>query len=364
MINQRLREKSFWKLVLVLATFYLIFELLYIFKVRFFLSLSGKELPLSAVGAYAIDWILVTIYMTLISINTSHLLKKDVPWKKIIVYHLFFSILISIVIRFVIDIYQMVVGLLTLKEYSVDTFLLGLIHSIDVNYLIYAAMIFVIYAFHYLEEVRRSEIQKNALTTQLLDTKIKMLTTQLQPHFLFNTLNSISSLIDINKEKAQDTLADLSDFLRQILFHIDSNFVSIREEINILTPYLNILRTRFFERIEIKTTVPEHLLDNEIPTLILQPLVENAVKHGSISNNNRLFIHIKIFSNENRIIIQVFNSGHLKESAERKERNGIGLPNLRNRLINIYGTSAQFSIANFGLDQVVCTVEIPQNNFR
>ena len=219
-------------------------------------------------------------------------------------------------------------------------------------------MIFIIYAFYYLEQVKISNKQKMVLESQLLDIRIKMLTTQLQPHFLFNTLNSISSLIDINKEKAQDTLSDLSDFLRQILYHIDSNFVSIQKEIEILNPYLNILRTRFYDKIEIKVAVQENLLNVEIPNLLLQPLIENAVKHGDHSSNSGLVIKLDIYSKSRRLFIVVINNGKLKPNFSTRRRKGMGLTNLKNRLNSIYRSDASFEIEEMN-NMVKCTIEIP-----
>lgn len=351
-------QKINWVLLSILCLFYLLFEILYVIKISYFVSLSGQSIPLHVLGAYAIDWVLVTSYMLLIAIHTSYLLERKVPWARIIPIHIFFSILISVVIRLVIDLYQVVIGMVKIEEYSFQDFIKGIMHSLDVNYLIYSAMIFIIYAFYYLEQVKLYNNQKRILETQLLDTRIKMLTTQLQPHFLFNTLNSISSLIDINKEKAQDTLADLSDFLRQILFHIDSNFVSIRKELEILSPYLNILKTRFHEKIDIKVSIPEDLLDMEIPNLILQPLIENAVKHGSIASNSYLVINLNISSGNERLFVEVSNSGKIRLDPAGQIHKGMGLDNLKNRLMSIYALSASFEIREED-GMVKCTVEIP-----
>lgn len=347
-----------WPLILFLGIFYLIFEILYAFKVNYFVSLSGRSLPLYVLFAYLIDWILVTFYMTIISIHTSYLLKKNVPWKRIIPRHLFFSILISFVIRLVIDSYQILIGVTSLQQYSWKIFIQGMIHSIDVNYLIYSAMIFIIYSFHYLNQVKISEKHKNLLEVQLLDTKIKMLTSQLQPHFLFNTLNSISSLIDIDQKKAQDTLADLSDFLRQTLYHMDSKLITVAKEIEILSPYLNILRTRFHDLIEIKLSIQEDAQDLEIPGIIIQPLIENAVKHGKVSSKGVLEIQLNIYSLDKRLIIEVQNSGDLLKNNDTISSEGMGLNNLKSRLVSIYGESAKLDIQK-NQDMVKCTITIP-----
>lgn len=348
-------------LILILALFYLLFEIIFVGKVWFFVSQSGQgPLPPAVLGAYAVDWLLVTAYMVLIAVHTRHLLIKKVAWKKIILLHIVFSILISVVIRIVIDIYAVLVGLKTANDITIKNFFTDLIFHVDVNFLIYAAMIFIIYSFYYLELVKSSEAQKNYLETQLLHTRLKMLTTQLQPHFLFNTLNSISSLIDIDKRKAQDTLADLSDFLRQILFHIDTNFITIAKEFQILESYLNILRTRFHNQLKIELDIQPDLLSEEIPTLIMQPIIENAVKHGKSSPSTPLHIRISVSSFNDHIFFKIYNSGNLNTSNGDIFKKGMGLSNLKERLNNIYGSAFNLKIENVPSEEfVLCQLEIP-----
>ena len=347
-------------LILLLASFYLLFEIIFVGKILFFLSQSDQELPPYALGAYFVDWVLVTAYMVLIAIHTRHLLEKKVKWKKIILLHIILSIFISVVIRFVIDFYVILVGVKTLADITVKSFFMDLMFHIDVNFLIYSAMIFIIYAYYYLQQVKIAEAQKNLLETQLLHTRLKMLTTQLQPHFLFNTLNSISSLIDIDQRKAQDTLADLSDFLRQILFHIDTNFISIAKEFQILESYLNILRTRFHDQLEIELDIQPDLLSEEIPTLIMQPIIENAVKHGASSPSAPLCIRISVSSSEDYIYFKIYNSGRLKTAGEDVFKRGMGLSNLKERLNNIYGSTFNLKIEDVpDEDLVLCQLEIP-----
>ena len=133
-------------------------------------------------------------------------------------------------------------------------------------------MIFIIYSYFYQKEIRATEAQKGSLEAQLLTTRMKMLTTQLQPHFLFNILNGISSLIQIDQKKAQDTLADLSNFLREILYHSDSGFTTVGNGLNLFEKYTSLLRTKFWDQLNIETKVAPSVLDKEMPSMLLQPI--------------------------------------------------------------------------------------------
>ena len=218
--------------------------------------------------------------------------------------------------------------------------------NIDVNFLIYFAMIFIIYSYFYQKEIRATVAQKGSLEAQLLSTRMKMLTTQLQPHFLFNILNGISSLIQIDQKKAQDTLADLSDFLREILYHSDSGFTTVRNELNLLEKYTSLLRTKFWDQLNIETKVAPSVLDKEIPSMLLQPIIENATKHGFSLEKNRLNIYISVLPDNGFIDFIVRNDGKRLEDNREQENRGVGLSNIKARLQNIYGDKFKFSLKN------------------
>ncbi|MBU1011780.1 MAG: histidine kinase [Bacteroidetes bacterium] len=164
-------------------------------------------------------------------------------------------------------------------------------------------------------------------------SQLQMLRYQLNPHFLFNSLNSIKALTIENPQKAGFMITELSEFLRATLNYNDRIFITIREEIDIIEKYLSIEKIRFEERLEHRITFSEGLLDKEIPCFITQPLVENAIIHGLTSNPGGINLWINFSINDEFLIIEVENSGVLNKN---KITSGTGIKNIIERLENSY----------------------------
>lgn len=353
------------RLVLLLAAFYTLFDIVYLAKIAYVRNFIVEEVKESwadiLIYYILIDWLIVISYMTFISISTKRLLDKKYSWVRIFIMHTVLSIFIGLVIRFVFDIQGILMGSFSLQQYSIKESIDRLILVMDFNFLIYFAMIFIVYTYHYLKRVKESEKQKNQLETQLVNTRMEMLSSQLQPHFLFNTLNSIAVLVEMDAKKAQNTIADLSDFLREILYSGNHYTVLLEKELRILKYYLNILTVRFSDHLEVEKKIEEGLLHQKVPFLILQPIIENSVKHGYSYDHTKLSISIQIYSEKNRMVIKIINDGEsLALSQEELLAKGVGLSNIRDRLINLYGNKYFFEIRNrpsgAGVETVV---EIP-----
>ena len=339
------------KLILLLAAFYTLFNLVYLGKMVYMRAFVSRETVESwhdiIIHNLLIDWIIVVVYMSLIAISTKRLLNKSYSWIKIFLLHTLFSILIGFVIRFFFDLYGILLGLMTFADYSLKASIDRMIFVIDLNFLIYFAMIFIIYTYYYLKQVKETEKQKTLLESQLNNTRMKMLSSQLQPHFLFNTLNSISVLVEIDAKKAQDTIADLSDLLREILYSSENYKVTLRKELRMLDYYLNILTLRFSDHLIIEKNIDESLLDHLVPSLLLQPIIENSVKHGYSYHNIHLKIIINIFKSRGYLVLSVYNNGKsLTEKQEALLEKGVGISNTRDHLLTLYGKRASFKIRN------------------
>ena len=285
--------------------------------------------------------------MTLIAISTKRFLRKNYSWTKIISIHILFSLLIGIVIRLVVDLYYILIGNITFAEYDLKRSIYRFMYVIDLNFLIYFAMVFIIYTYYYVKEVKKAEKKQGKLEAQLVNTRMKMLSSQLQPHFLFNTLNSIAVLTDIDAGKAKDTIADLSDFLREILYDNDSNRIPLEKELRILEFYLNIIKVRFSDHLKIKTEIDETLHTKMVPALLLQPILENSIKHGYDFNHTDLEIVVKIYAEGKTLIIQVENNGApVSVTHSLLLKRGLGLANINDRLGNLYGNDYFFEVRN------------------
>ena len=353
------------KLILLLIGFYALFNIVYVAKTAYMHHYFPRmpEFPWRDFLLYNIllDWVVVVTYMTLIAVNTKKLLNKNYSWVKIISIHTLFSILIGLIIRMIFDVFGILAGHIDPAEYELQESFHRFVAVIELNFLIYFAMIFIIYTYYYLRQVREAEKHHSLLESQLVNARMKMLSSQLQPHFLFNTLNSISVLADLDAGKAKDTIADLSDFLREILYSSDENEITLEKELRTLEYYLNILNIRFSDHLEIRKDIDERLLNKKVPALLLQPIIENSVKHGYSYTHTNLKVLISVQAEGDHLQLKVENNGEpISLSEAELEKKGVGLANIRDRLNNLYGSDFFFKMRNKAdNDGVETIVRIP-----
>ena len=341
------------KLVLLLAGFYLMFDMVLLVKVAYMRNYMPVDSPRYfswsdfLINNLLFDYIIVVSYMTLIAISTKRFLNKNYSWVKIISIHTIFSILIGLIIRLIFDFYSIIAGRVSLADFDLRKSINAFVYVIDLNFLIYFAMVFIIYTYYYLKQVKEAEKRHSKLESQLVNTRMKMLSSQLQPHFLFNTLNSIAVLTDVDASKAKDTIADLSDFLREILYSSDSNRISLDEELRILEYYLNIVNVRFSDHLTITKEIDDSLLLKRVPALLLQPLIENSIKHGYSYDHTNLNIKISVFEEDNKLVIKVENDGApISQTHAELMKQGMELTNINDRLKNLYNDNYFFEIRN------------------
>ncbi len=203
------------------------------------------------------------------------------------------------------------------------------------SYLQYGVILTILLAVDYYQLYLRK--QRDFDRAQLHALKM-----QLQPHFLFNTLNSISSLIDIDTLRAQRMLSQLGFLLREILEHDQQHFLSLEQELQYSKTYLEIEHTRFEDRMEVTINIEEEMLGVKVPALIMQPLVENAVKHGISKCPEGGEISITCKKVDNTLAMIVANDVQMN-GAEKLPGYGIGVRNIRSRLEQIYGTQFSFN---------------------
>lgn len=338
-------------LILLLAGFYTLFDVVYLLKKAFFRK-QYPELDTESWGDFLLytvltDWVVVMTFMTLIAISTKKWLSLKYSWPRIISLHLFLSIIIGVFIHIVFLFVGFLSGYISIDAYDFNISLQSFMSVIDLNFLIYSSMVLIIYTYYYIKRVKKVEKQRSLLESQLVRAKMKMLSSQLQPHFLFNTLNSISVLVELDGTKAKNTIADLSDFLREILYSGDNSFIPLEKELKTLKYYLNILEVRFSEDLKIESCIDEKLLKVNIPAFVLQPLIENSIKYGYSYDHPELIVRYSVSKEKNWIVIKVENNGTpLNQPQTTLLGNGIGLSNINDRLKNIYGDNFVFTISN------------------
>jgi len=207
-----------------------------------------------------------------------------------------------------------------------------------------------------MEKNRKSELEKLALKSALQEAELMILKNQVNPHFLFNALNNIRSLILIEPEKARKMVTHISDLLRYSIQFNASEKVALKEEIEIVKDYLQLESIQFQERLSYTFNISPETLKVQIPPMAIQLLVENAIKHGLSTQKNGGQILVSTSLIENYLLIEVKNSGQLRSS---QKREGIGLKNLVDRMKILFGTFAEFKLENSSNQMVSATLKIP-----
>jgi signal transduction histidine kinase len=227
-------------------------------------------------------------------------------------------------------------------------FLLRIPGSFGSDLLVYGGVVGIFYAIDYYRKYREREFQASRLEAQLAQAQLDSLRMQLHPHFLFNTLNSIVGLVRDNKNGAAvNMLVGLSDLLRHTLEYSSRHEVELREEINFIKLYLSIQEIRFSDRLRIELDIDPRTTKALVPNLILQPLTENALRHGIARSANSGLVGISSALTDGHLRLTVYDEGAgLPDDWQLKGSAGIGLANTIARLQQLYDDDQQFDIRN------------------
>lgn len=238
-----------------------------------------------------------------------------------------------------------VLGLEKITSERMD-YVIGSLPSAIISRLIeYWILFFIFAALSYYKKYKDKQIELAKLESQLSNAELNALRLQLHPHFLFNTLNTISSLMEINIKDAQKIVSKLGLLLRTLLDKERENFIPLHEELNFIKSYLDIEQVRFHDRLRIQYDIAEDTLEVPVPALILQPLVENAIKHGFAKQTGPGIITLTSNKVNNYLEWSVKDDGNGSAYAlEILLQSGIGLKNVKERLELLYGEAAIFSI--------------------
>jgi two-component system LytT family sensor kinase len=226
--------------------------------------------------------------------------------------------------------------------------------------LVYASIVVVSYVLESHERLARQQTETARLAELLSRAQLNALRRQIEPHFLFNTLNAIAGLVrEQRNDAAVSMIAGLSDFLRRILEDSNRQETSLGEEMEFLQKYLDIQKVRFGDRLQLTLDVPIELFSAQVPSLILQPMVENAVKHGIAKRAQGGAIRIAAFRSNGMLTLSVYNQGPSLPPDWQMARSGIGISNVRTRLQSMYGDAFQLSLCNQEPDGVEASVSVP-----
>ncbi|MDQ3714057.1 MAG: histidine kinase [Acidobacteriota bacterium] len=234
-------------------------------------------------------------------------------------------------------------------------------NGVYLGVMIYSLIVFAIHAYVFYQNYRTEEEQKLRVTEQLARAELHALKMQIHPHFLFNTLHSISSLVLEEPPKANRMIARLGDFLRLTLDHSEQEFVTLKEEIEFARCYLEIEQVRFSDRLQIEFDIAAKSLTAQVPHLILQPLVENAVQYAVAPHAAGGSIKISANKFGDMIRIEIADTGDGIKSNPDVSTNGqgVGLANVRGRLKQLYDANHKFELNSNQAGGLTAVLEIP-----
>lgn len=250
--------------------------------------------------------------------------------------------------------------------FPLETFQKILVGEFHANLLHYWSVVALSHAYEYYRRYRERErraaqleLEASRLETQLARAQLDALRMQLHPHFLFNTLNTISVLMKEDTAVADRMLLRLSELLRLTLKKTGSHEVSLRQELEFLNSYLEIEQTRFQDRLKVEMKIDPDTLDAQVPNLILQPLVENAIRYAVAPRATRSTVEICATRSNGHVELQVRDDGPGFVEANKTAAHGVGLRNTRERLEKLYGAAQRFNLSTAAGGGLQVTITIP-----
>lgn len=226
------------------------------------------------------------------------------------------------------------------------------------NIILISLWLLIYMVWHYLERNRKDELDKLNLEKTVKEMELKTIKSHINPHFIFNSLNSIRALVDENPSRARTAITELSNILRSSLQVEKLETVPLEKELNIVKDYLALEQMRFEERLKIELDVDDKTLHQPIPPMMLQTLVENAIKHGISKQISGGVVRLIAKNNGDKFELIVENTGVLNEGEEAEEA-GFGFKSTRNRLRILFNNKAHFEIKQLTDDIVQARIEMP-----
>ncbi len=311
---------------------------------------------------FNIERIISVFYFCLLGISFTHIfrgiVKKynwiNLPLKKIIPRVFISSLIIGAIIYLLMYVIDIATGAENLEKVKIAIILVG-----NFQFTIIILLWELIYfSVHFFENYKRIEIESYIWEAAVKDFELKTLKSQLNPHFMFNALNSIRALIGVDPVNAQSAVTRLSNLLRYSLRMERIETVSLQEEMQTVTDYLELESIRFEERLKFKIDIDPKSNKIEIPPMMIQTLVENGIKHGISKKTEGGEISIKSEVKDSKLYVKIQNSGHFEESSLLNS-SGFGINNTKHRLHLLYGEHASFNLKNENDNTVTAKLVIP-----
>jgi two-component system, LytTR family, sensor kinase len=310
----------------------------------------NKELPFTCI--FVLMGIAITHFYRL-------LVLKKIEWKKLSITALTIRVaLASVIVATILAAYMSFQAIVIVKERPTFKFYYFLIFFLN-TVLMSLSWNLIYFIWKYIETNTKLTSEKMQMEHTVKDLELKNIKSSLQPHFIFNALNSIKSLIAENPEKAREATTQLSSILRNAIVSDKVELVSLQKELKIVNDYLALECIRYEERLYVQLDIDEKTLMTQIPPLILQTVVENAIKHGIAAEAQGGFIKIKTkYDNADKTVIDIENTGtYLLQNHQ--QNGGFGLDASHKRLSFFFGNMATLTICNTFQNTVLTTITLP-----
>jgi signal transduction histidine kinase len=345
---------------LVFPVSWILFGSLMVGALSFCYLIEESQVPVLGLTAWFSIWVLWVPLSYGISRFVRHCPIDRMNWKARLPIYFLGGILIVaalLVLRVHFDRYLHIVDGSSFEGFRLRPFL---VQSVVYDVFAFVSFTALGHASSYYQRYTDRQIRNARTEAQMAEIQLGFLKAQLQPHFLLNSLNLISGQLYEDVERADSMIADLGALLRATLENPDQHEVPLQHELQLLELYLDIARTRFGPHLEVEKHIDARSLDALVPSLILQPLVENAIRHGMKGERRVRRIVITVNRDAYNLLLQVADDGPgLSPGNGVGQGEGIGLANIRRRLEQLYGSEHRFTLGNRADGGVVATIEIP-----
>lgn len=255
---------------------------------------------------------------------------------------------------------SIVLGTALVESFTTANFF-GQSATLGTIYFVWGILYFTVYFFR---NFKKEEIKNLTQQSKMKEIQLNKFKSQLNPHFIFNSMNGLRSLIDEDTAKAKEGITQLSNILRHTLTIDKKQLIYLDEELKLVRDYLNLEKIRLEERLFFYIEDSDHIKNYQIPPMLLQTLVENAIKHGVSQLMKGGELSLKFFDNGEELDIEILNCGQYNPSAKKniieENSSGYGIENTRQRLSFIFGGKASFSISNLNDHKVLTRIKIPR----